>query len=83
MESVTVSEPKTKQFSAILERIYGRGKVLLVDEKFEDNIILATRNIERLFVTDADSLNAWDLVRYEKIIFSEKAFDRILTRMHA
>ncbi len=83
IERFEVDQPKTKTFNAILNNIQPSGKVLIVDQTFQDNTILAARNIERVAITEADSLNAWDLVRYQTILVSERGMEQILNRGNA
>lgn len=82
IESFEVAQPKTKLFNDVLANIYVKGKVLIVDQSFEDNTILAARNIDRVYICDAQSLNAWDLVRFDKILMSESALEGVLNRMN-
>lgn len=83
IEKFEVDQPKTKTFNTILNHIQPTGKVLIVDQTFQDNTILAARNIERVAITEADSLNAWDLVRYQTILVSERGMEQILNRGNA
>ncbi len=80
IEKINAEQPKTKIFHTLLTRIHPEGKILLVDEKFEGNTLLAMRNLARVQFVDANSLNAWDLVRYEKVLISEPGFQKILAR---
>lgn len=80
IEKIEVSEAKTKLMNAVVEKIESKGKVLLVDQNFDDKTLLAARNIERVHVVDSASLNAYDLVRFDKIIASEKGFEQVLSR---
>lgn len=80
IEAIAPAEPKTKVFNSVLEKIEPKGKVLLVDQQFTEDTIRAARNIERVHMIDADSLNAWDLVRFDHILISEKGFERVLAR---
>jgi len=80
IENLQVAEPKTGVFNKVLENIQPEGKVLVVDERFEDNTVLAARNIARIGMIDADSLNAYDLLRFKKILISEKGLEKVLAR---
>lgn len=82
IEQITMEQPKTKLFNQLLEKIHPEGKVLVVDLGFEDNTVLSARNMERVFMIDANSVNAWDLVRYDKVLMSEQGFQRVLERSH-
>lgn len=80
IEALVPSEPKTRVFNAVIEKIEPKGKILLVDQQFSEETIRAARNIERVHMIDADSLNAWDLLRFDHILISEKGFERVLAR---
>lgn len=80
IETFPAAELKTKTINTVLSKIHPKGTILLVDEVFEDNVLLAARNLERVFMIDVQSLNAWDLVRYDKVLFSERGFDKVLAR---
>lgn len=80
IEAIQPTEPKTKVFNSVLSKIEPKGKVLLVDGEFTEDVIRAARNIERVHMIDADSLNAWDLVRFDHILISEKGFEKVLAR---
>ncbi len=82
IESFQIAEPKTKLFNDLICKISPTGSVLIVDEFFKDDILLSARNIPRVFIIDADSLNAWDLVKHEKIVISETGFERLLKRIN-
>lgn len=77
-----VSEPKTKLFAAIIDQIRPTGKVLIVDSSFADNSALAARNIERVYLGEVDSLNAFDLVRFDQVVFTEESFEKLLNRIN-
>lgn len=81
IEKFEVTEPKTRVMNGVLARIEPKGKVLMVDEQFDDNTILASRNLPHAHMVEADSVNAWDLIRFDRIIASERGFEKILQRL--
>jgi large subunit ribosomal protein L4 len=83
IEAFTVAEAKTRQFNDIIGRIKPEGKVLIVDQQFEEKTLLAARNIERVHIVEASSLNAWDLLRFNTVLISEKGLDQVLSRAAA
>lgn len=80
IEKFDMAEPKTKQFDALLKLIKPDGKVLIVDQQFQDNTALAARNIGRVFLTDSSSINAWDLMRFDNVVISERGMEQLLAR---
>ncbi|MFP4165811.1 MAG: 50S ribosomal protein L4 [Opitutales bacterium] len=83
IEALQVEAPKTRLFDKVLNGILPeRGKVLIVDDAFEDNAALAARNIEGVTLTEACNLNVLDLVRYQRILVSAKGLETVITRAH-
>ena len=80
IESWEISEPKTRLIHTLLQPIAPIGAILLVDDAFDKKIALATRNLQRIDLSDAASLNPWHLARYAKVIFSEKSLNTVLIR---
>ena len=58
------------------------GKVLLVDDVFGDDFILASRNIARANFCESATLNALDLVQFDTVIVSRKGLDTVLARIN-
>lgn len=82
IEDWAVSQPKTKDFNLLISKISPKGSVLIVADQFNDNTALAARNIARVYLGQADSLNAYDLIRYDQIVLSEKAFQTLISRVN-
>lgn len=80
IEKFDVEQPKTKVFNELISKIEPKGKVLVVDSAFSDKTALAARNLDRVYIVEADSINAWDLIRFNKVVVSEDGFARILER---
>jgi large subunit ribosomal protein L4 len=83
IEKITPAKPKTKLVAQVLTRIHPEGKILLIDEAFEKNAQMATRNIERVEMIDAASVNAWNIVNCQCVLVSEQGFQKILDRANA
>ena len=81
IERIEISEPKTKLLNGIIEKIAPQGSVLVVDDNFSDPAKLAARNIERVAITEADTVNAFDFTHYDKIILSTKGIEKVLIRV--
>ncbi len=80
IESWEVKEPKTRIINSVIERIAPVGKVLIVDDNWSDNTLLAARNIGRVSTIDAATVSALDLSLYDKIIVSRKGMEIVLSR---
>ena len=74
VENLTVATPKTKEALNILEGLkVADKKVLLVVKEFDDNLILASRNIQNLVLILADEINVLDIVGTDVMVITEDA----------
>ncbi|MFU8847353.1 MAG: 50S ribosomal protein L4 [Opitutales bacterium] len=81
IEAFEVKEPKTKLFNQVLTAVLPkRGKVLIVDDQFENNAALAARNVEGVSLSEAGNLSTLDVVRYRHILVSAKGIETIIAR---
>lgn len=80
IERFEMAETKTRLFNALLGKIAPEGKVLVVDDSFSDTTVLSARNIKRVEITEADTVNAYDLCYFDRIIISEKGIEKVLSR---
>ncbi|MDR3316530.1 MAG: 50S ribosomal protein L4 [Puniceicoccales bacterium] len=84
IENLRLDTPKTKNFLALLRKMeIDGGSVLMVDDAFEDNVILAARNIPTVFMVEARTLSALDAFQCDRIILSKRAMDVVLSRIAA
>ena len=82
IESFELSEPKTKLFVSLLNKFIGeKESVLIVDKVLDEKVILAARNIKRVFMATAASINAGDLLCFDKILVTKKGMEHILHRI--
>ena len=73
---------KTKALNGVLGAMAPRGRLLIVDDSWADQSVLAARNIARLDMREAASVNALDLSDFDRIIFSEKGIEKLLNRLN-
>lgn len=82
IEKWELSDRKTKLFAALVDKIAPQGRVLVVDDSWSDQVVLAARNVERISMNSADAVNALDVSRYDRIILSEKGIEKLLARIN-
>ena len=71
LENISLATPKTKEMLGILESLkVADKKVLLVVNEFEDNLILASRNISNLVLISAEEINVLDIVGTDVMIIT-------------
>ena len=74
LDKLEVKSPKTKEMLSILETLkVADKKVLMVVKEFDDNIILASRNIQNLVLILADEINVLDIVGTDVMVITEDA----------
>ena len=78
LDSFKVETPKTKEMMNILENLkVSDKKVLLVVDAFDDNMILASRNIQNLVLILAEEINVLDVVGTDVMVVTEAALKNI------
>ncbi|MBN1824183.1 MAG: 50S ribosomal protein L4 [Endomicrobiales bacterium] len=78
IEDFKIEGPKTKMVADILDNLnLGEETVLLVVNKIEENLKKASRNIENLFVSETNNLNAYEVLWAKKVMFAKSALDGI------
>ena len=74
VENIKLSTPKTTEMIKLLETLkVADKKVLLVVKEFDDNLILASRNIENVVLILADEVNVLDVVGTDVMVITEDA----------
>ena len=74
LDKLVVKTPKTKEMLKVLETLkVADKKVLLVVKEFNDNLILATRNIQNIVLILADEINVLDIVGTDVMVVTEDA----------
>lgn len=78
LESLAVATPKTKEFLNVLKTLKLEDKkVLVVVSELEENLILASRNLQNVALIQADEINVLDLVAADVILTTEDAIKMI------
>ena len=74
LENLNVATPKTKDMINVLETLkIADKKVLLVVKEFDENLILASRNLKNLVLILADEINVLDIVGTDMMVVTEDA----------
>ena len=81
VDDFKLGSPKTKGFVDVLKKLDVNGTALVVTPAIEQNLRLATRNLEKVEVTTADDLNTYQVLRSDKLVFSRPAFEKLEERL--
>lgn len=78
VENLTLETPKTKDMINLLTNLkIADKKVLIVVKELEENLILASRNIQNVALITADEINVLDLVATNVVLITEDALKAI------
>jgi large subunit ribosomal protein L4 len=81
VESFAVAQPKTKDFVALLKQITPEEKVMIVSTGFDENTLLAARNVQPALLMRAADVNAEHLLLFKKIVLTGDALAALSERI--
>jgi large subunit ribosomal protein L4 len=81
LDDLKLSSPKTKEFLKVINVLELTGTTLVIANPNDKNLALASRNIENVTVTTSDSLNTYDVLRPDKLLFTRSAFEKVEARL--
>ncbi|MGA2801181.1 MAG: 50S ribosomal protein L4 [Verrucomicrobiota bacterium] len=80
VDDLKLASPKTKDFAGMMSTLELKGTTLIVAPA-DKNLTLAARNIENVVLTTGDSLNTYDILRPDKLLFTKSAFEKVEARL--
>jgi large subunit ribosomal protein L4 len=81
VDDLKLASPKTKEFVSLMSTLELTGTTLVVSTGTDKNLTLAARNIENVALTTSDSLNTYDILRPDKLLFTKGAFEKVEARL--
>ena len=82
VDDLKLSSPKTKDFLAVIGGLELKGSTLVVTTGGDQNLTLALRNIAKVALTTSESLNTYDVLRPDKLLFTKGAFEKVSDRLN-
>jgi large subunit ribosomal protein L4 len=80
VDDLKLATPKTKDFVGVMSTLELKGTTLIVAAA-DKNLLLASRNIENVTLATSDSLNTYDILRPDKLLFTKSAFEKVEARL--
>tara|TARA_Y100000816_G_scaffold128903_1_gene90856 strand:- start:528 stop:1151 length:624 start_codon:yes stop_codon:yes gene_type:complete len=71
---------KTKEMNVIVNKFSIQNSIVILDKKSKDNIEKSIRNIPNIKVTDINHFSAYDIVRFDKVVFTESSIKELEKR---
>ena len=81
VDEIKLSSPRTKEFVGVLNALKVEGTALVVAHAQDKNLTLASRNVPRVQVATGDSLNTYQVLRFDKLLFTRGAFEQVEQRL--
>lgn len=81
VDDLKLSSPKTKDFVKVINALELKGTTLVVSNGDDKNLTLASRNMENVALATSDSLNTYDVLRPDKLVFTKSAFEKVEARL--
>ncbi len=82
LDELTLADHKTKNVQKLLDSLkMSDARVLLVVKEYDETMLRATRNIASLCVISAKSVNVYQLLYSQKVIFTKEALDAFTQRL--
>ena len=80
LEKFDIKQPKTKEFKKLIEKLRV-DSALIVNDKFDENLFLSSRNLKNMEYSDVSSINPLSLMKYEKVIMNVESLKAIEERL--
>jgi large subunit ribosomal protein L4 len=82
VDDLKLNSPKTKEFAGIISALDLTGTTLVVHGNENKNLPLAARNLAGVTLTTGSSLNTYDVLRPDKLLFTKGAFETVEARLN-
>src|SRR5579859_7752646 len=70
IDELKLSSARTRDFVGLLAALELKGTALIVAPTADKNLALASRNVQSVLVATSDSLNTYDVLRPDKLVFT-------------
>ncbi len=76
VDSISIEAPKTKLLAAKLKGM-GLDHVLVITDKVDENLYLASRNLPNVLVVEPRYVDPLSLIYYKKVLVTKAAVEQI------
>ena len=78
VDKLKVKTPKTKEMTKLLKNLKLDGeKTLIIVKEYDENVILSSRNLKKVFLETAKEVSALDVMSAKKLLIEEAALKDI------
>lgn len=72
IDDLDIDRPKTKEMD-FLEKLPCEGSILIAADEYDEDLLLACRNLPEVEVMQAKDLNSLDLLKYKNLVMPEES----------
>ena len=80
VDGLSLDKPKTKEFVSVLGNLKIDRSCLVALNDFDQSIYKSARNVQKVAVMPVAQLNAGDICRHQKMLFTKEAFLSVLNK---
>jgi large subunit ribosomal protein L4 len=80
LDKIEFKHPKTKEGMKLIKDLKLES-ALVVDGHENKNLFLSLRNIPKIKAVDPSQLNVFDVLKYEHLVFTQKAFESVMEKL--
>ena len=77
IDNLNLTTPKTKDFVQVVNNLNIDRKGLFVTDNIDENVYLATRNVNNILVQEPSEINVLDLLNVNKLVLTVEAVNKI------
>ena len=77
LDELELAQPKTKDMVQILEALKVDTSAIIVTDVANENVVLASRNLEKIETSHAEVLSTYEIVKNAKLIVTKAAIKKI------
>jgi large subunit ribosomal protein L4 len=81
IDDLKLSSAKTKDFIGVLSALDLKGTTLIVTVAPDQNLSRASGNVPDVELTTSDLVNTFDIVKFDKLVFTRPAFEQVEERL--
>lgn len=82
LQDLKLDSPRTRGFIGVLDALEIDDTALFVAEGRDENLVLASRNVPNVELTNSNTLNTYQVLRYKKLVFTRGALEALDKRLN-
>lgn len=81
VDEIKLDSARTKSFMSLIHGLDIGGTVLIVNDNVDQALVLASRNVPGVELTNSATLNTYQVLRYNQILFTRAALEALDARL--